>query len=57
MKKEVTSEVKKAKEVTIPLYQKTVDLVSENYSKQYKVHEKDIKAFAKKLKSKWKGLK
>jgi len=51
MKKEVLSEVKKAKAVTMPLYNKVVDYVSSNYSKQYKMHEKEIKAFAKKLKS------
>lgn len=55
MKKEVISEVKKVKEVTPPLYYKAVDIVSENYAKQYKMHEKDIKAFAQKLKSEWKG--
>ena len=56
MKKEVQSEIKKAEEVTTPLYHKVVDVVSENYAKQYKIHEKEIKAFAKKLKSEWKGI-
>ena len=54
IKKEVASEIKKAKEVTPPLYQKAVDVVSENYAKQYKMHEKDIKAFAKIMKDEWK---
>lgn len=56
MKKDVASEIKKVKEVSVPLYHKAVDAVSENYAKQYKVHEKDIKAFAKKLKTEWKKV-
>lgn len=56
MKKEVQSEIKKAKEASTPLYHKAVDVISENYAKQYKNHEKDIKSFAKKLKSEWKGM-
>ena len=56
MKKEVESEIKKAKEVSVPLYHKAVDVISENYAKQYEMHEKDIKAFAKKLKSEWKKI-
>ena len=55
MEKEVKSEIKKAEGVTIPLYHKAVDIVSKNYAKQYKAHEKDIKSFAKKLKKEWKG--
>ena len=54
IKKEVESEVKKAKEVGTPVYHKTVDMISENYAKQYQMHEPEIKAFAKKLKSEWK---
>jgi len=56
MKKEVDSNIKKAKQVTTPLYNKAVDVVAANYAKQYKLHEKDIKAFAQKLKSEWKGV-
>ena len=56
IKKEVASEIKKVKEVTPSLYQKAVDIVSENYAKQYKMHEKDIKAFAKIMKDEWKGV-
>jgi hypothetical protein len=55
IKKEVEVEVKKAKEVGTPIYHKTVDIVSENYAKEYAAHEKEIKAFAKKLKGEWKG--
>ncbi len=54
IKKEVESKVKQAKEVSSPLYHKAVDVVATNYAKQYKLHEKDIQAFAKKLKSEWK---
>jgi hypothetical protein len=57
MKKEVASEIKKAKIVTTPLYHKAVDIISENYSKEYKAHEKEIKAFAKKLKGEWEETK
>ena len=57
MKKDVQGEIKKAEKVTIPLYHQAVDIVSKNYAKQYKLHEPAIKAFAKKLKSKWKGFK
>ena len=57
IKKEVKIDIKKVKDITTPIYHKAVDIVSENYVKQYKAHEKDIKAFAKKLKSEWKKLK
>ena len=49
MEKELKSEIRKAKKLTMPLYHKAVDVIAENYSKQYKMHEKDIKAIAKKL--------
>lgn len=55
MKKEVQDEIKKAKEVTVPLYNNAVDAISENYAKEYKAFEKEIKDFAKKLKSAKKG--
>lgn len=54
IEKEVKGEVKKAKEVTETLYQKAVDVVSENYAEQYKMHEKEITDFAAKLKKEWK---
>jgi len=54
MQKEIGVEIKKAKEMSGPLYQKAVDVISENYAKQYKIHEPEIKALAKKLKSEWK---
>ncbi len=56
MKKEVTSEIKKAKKLSGPIYNKAVDIVSKNYAKQYKAHEKDIKAIASKLKKEWKDV-
>jgi gas vesicle protein len=55
IKKEVEVEVKKAKEVGTPIYHKTVDMVSENYARQYQMHKPEIQAFAKKLKKEWKG--
>ena len=57
MKKEVLQKAKKAKSLTGPMYHKAVDALADTYSKQYKAHEKDIKAFAKKLKSEWKKIK
>lgn len=56
MKNELEREIKKVEKVSMPLYNKAVDTISKNYAKQYKLHEKDIKAFAKKLKSKWKNV-
>jgi hypothetical protein len=56
MKTEVEKEIKKSKEISLPLYNKVVDVVSENYAKQYKMHEPEIKAFTKKLKSEWKNI-
>lgn len=56
IEKEVQNEMKKAKNVTMSAYKSAVDSVSKNYAKQYKMHEKDIEAFAKELKSKWKKL-
>ncbi len=53
IKKEVQKEAKKVKEISVPIYHKAVDTVSETYAKQYKAHEKDIKAFASKLKKEW----
>src|SRR3989344_8251994 len=50
MKKELQSEIQKAKEVTVPLYNNAVDAISETYAREYKAFEKEIKAFAKKLK-------
>lgn len=55
MKKEVSSEIKKAKQVSTPIYHKAVDIISKNYAKQFKMHEKDIEAFAKQLKNEWNG--
>jgi len=56
IKEEVISEVKKAKIAGAPVYEKAIDMIAENYAKQYKAHEKDIRALAKKLKTEWKGL-
>ncbi len=55
MKTEVEKEVKKSKEITVPLYHKVVDSISAEYAKQYEMHEPEIKAFTKKLKREWKG--
>lgn len=56
IKREVKSEIKKAKEISVPLYNKAIDVVSQNYAKQYKMHEKEIKAFAERLKGEWKEI-
>jgi len=57
MRKEIVREAKKAKAVTIPVYHKAVDAISDTYAKEYKLHEKDIRAIAQKLKGEWKGAK
>ncbi|MDP9249002.1 MAG: hypothetical protein M3M85_00620 [bacterium] len=56
MKREVKKEAKRAKELSLPVYNKAVDVISENYAKQYKLHEKEIKAIAQKLKGEWKDI-
>lgn len=56
MKKEVISKIKKVQKVTPQLYHQAIDTVSKNYTEQYKLHEKDIKAFAKKMKTEWKDV-
>lgn len=55
IKKEVGSEMKKAKKASEPMYHKLIDVISSNYIKQYGAHEGEIKALNKKLKSEWKG--
>lgn len=57
MKREVKKEALKAKELSVPIYHKAVDVISENYAKQYQLHEKDIRAIAGKLKKEWSTLK
>lgn len=54
MEKEVVTKVKKAKNMTEPVYHKAVDALATTYSTQYKAHAPQIKAFAKMLKSEWK---
>ena len=56
MQKEVEKESKKIKDISSPLYNKAVDVISKNYAKQYKAHSKDIQSFAKKLKGEWKKV-
>jgi hypothetical protein len=56
IKNDVKREVKKAKEISVPMYNKAVDVITENYREQYKLHEKDIKAIAQKLKSEWREV-
>lgn len=55
MEKEAKSKIKKAKDITKPIYDKAIDSVAETYSKQYKMHEKEIKSVAKKLKGEYKA--
>ena len=57
MEKEVASKIKKAKIAGTPLYHKAVEVIAANYAKEYKLHEKDIKAFANKLKNDWNSTK
>jgi hypothetical protein len=46
----VEKEVKKVKDISEPIYHKTIDTIANNYSKQYKEHAPQIKAFVKHLK-------
>lgn len=54
MEKEVKQKIAKAKKMSVPIYHQVVDAAAESYSKQYKAQEKEIKAFAKRLKGEWK---
>ena len=56
MEKEAEGKMKKIKSATMPIYHKTVDTLAETYSKQYKEHAPEIKAFAKHLKTSWKSV-
>ena len=56
MEKEVGSKMTKIESITKPIYHKAVDALAENYSKQYKEHAPEIKAFAKHLKDSWKEV-
>lgn len=55
MKSEAMKKIAKVEKVTMPLYNKAVDNAAAMYAKQYKAHAPEINAFAKKLKSEWKG--
>ena len=55
METEVEQKLKKAKNFSEPYYHNAVDIIAKTYSEQYKEHAKEVEAFAKKLKSKWKG--
>jgi hypothetical protein len=57
IKKEVSQKVSKVKNITEPMYHKTIDTLVGAYGKEYKIHEKEIKALADKLKGQWKGSK
>ena len=56
MKTEVVNKVKKANNLTTPLYNKMVDSVAVQYAKQYNAHQGEIKSFAKKLKGELRGI-
>ena len=56
IKKEAVQEFKKAKKASMPVYHKAVDMISENYAKQYNLHGDDIKAIAQKIKGEWKNI-
>ena len=53
IKKEVNTELKRAKDITKPIYNRIVDNVSKAYQGQYEAHEAEIRAMAKKLKEDW----
>jgi len=53
IKKDTEKKITKIKNVSEPIYHSVVDTIVANYSKQYKEHAPEIKAFAKDLKSEW----
>jgi gas vesicle protein len=57
MKKEAQKKIGKIKNVSEPIYHNVLDTLAENYSKQYKQHVPEIKAFTKQLKSGWSEIK
>ena len=56
MEKEVAKKMVKIKNASEPIYHNAVDTLAKNYSKQYKEHAPEIKAFAEHLKSSWKNV-
>lgn len=56
METEVEKKLKKVKSVTKPIYDKSIDSLALTYSKEYKDHAAEIKAFAQKLKGDWKKV-
>ena len=54
MEKEVVKKTATLKNASAPVYHKVVDSLTQEYSKQYKEHAPQIKAFASHLKSQWK---
>lgn len=57
MEKEAKKQVSKIKDVSGPAYAKAVDALAATYSKQYKEHAPELKAFAKHLKTQWQATK
>lgn len=57
IEKEAKSKIKLAKAMAKPAYDKSIDLLADTYSKEYKLYESDIKALAKRLKGEWKNAK
>ncbi len=53
MKKEAVKKIGKVERATKPAYDKAVDALASAYSKQYKAHAPEIKAFANTLKKEW----
>jgi hypothetical protein len=57
IKKEAQVNLKKVKSATKPVYDKSIDAITTAYKTQYKEHEGEINALAKKLKGEWSGAK
>lgn len=53
IKDEIVAEAVKAKSVGTPAYHRAAEAVARVYREQYKLHEKDIQAIARKLKDEW----
>lgn len=57
MEKEAKKQVSKIKDASGPAYAKAVDALATTYSKQYKEHAPELKAFATHLKKQWQATK
>ena len=56
MKKEVVEKLKKAREITEPIYRNIIDEIAKEYEKGKKASQPEIQALASDLKKHWKSI-